>query len=431
MAGIAFNIDTGLDNRHDFNVLNEPIKDLMNKLVETWQRENPLAMFYTFATMKGFQDTYTSSIGFANAFAETGDYAVAPIFNNHEGFSKVFSNRTFQGGFIVTQELIEDGKTGAINELVTKFTTRWGGGKVEYGITALMAGFGQEVVWGDQSVGGASVIKMDSYDTPDGNIRNPLKNPLFYNKHTIVKRREMSNADIAAMYQSNAYYVTDGAATPTYGLNLLGSDPGMLARLGDVINQVITNMENLRDDNGKYAGVIGAKTIIAPNDARLKAALETVLSLDMFNDMGQKRGLNPAFKRASLETTVYLRDIACCYDKTAGIATGFFIVDKAWMSANKGLEWTTRVPMTMNVAQKRNPYGIAYDGRERFDVNVATWQGIAYVYIGAAAPSFTVTPSGGTAWDNLTPLTTIATLVKPVSIAGPLGANGGVLQATS
>ena len=73
---------------------------------------------------------------------------------------------------------------------------------------------------------------------------------------------------------------------------------------------------------------------------------------------------------------------------------------------------TERVPLTMNVERKKNPYGISYDGRQRFNVNVASWRGIAYVYIG--------TPAGAAgAWDNVgnfTKITPVDTVVKDVNI---------------
>ena len=93
-------------------------------------------------TLSTFQETYTSSIGFAHAFAETGDYAVAPIFNNHDGFSKTYTSRTFQGGFIITQQVLEDGNYAKVKNLANQFLTRWHGDTVEYAMTAISSGFG-------------------------------------------------------------------------------------------------------------------------------------------------------------------------------------------------------------------------------------------------------------------------------------------------
>lgn len=412
--GMIINIAEALENRADYNVLREPINDMLKRKQEAWERQNPIDFLFKRGTIDKFQETYTSSIGFQHAFAETGDYAVAPIFNTHEGFSKVYTTRTFQGGFIITQQVLEDQAYNTVKNTANQFITRWHGDQVEYAMAAIGSGFGKVVTFGDESNGGESQLMMTSADTADGTLMNATKNPLFSNNHTIVKRKGMSAQQLFDAKQSNSFYV-DG------GIDLSGDDPGKIAKLADIINQVITIMENYKDDNDKYAGVIGAKRIVAPNDARLKAMLESALSMDMFKETGP----NPAFKAAELDTTPYLRDIPAVFDKTNGKGVGFFIVDKAYNAENQGPEFTQRIALTMNVDEKKNPYGISYDARERFDINVASWRGIAYVYIGTTAPdvsSPSVSNTGAvttvTGFAAMTKLTPIATIVKPVTVVG-------------
>lgn len=412
--GMIINIAEALENRADYNVLREPINDMLKRKQEAWERQNPIDFLFKRGTIDKFQETYTSSIGFQHAFAETGDYAVAPIFNTHEGFSKVYTTRTFQGGFIITQQVLEDQAYNTVKNTANQFITRWHGDQVEYAMAAIGSGFGKVITFGDESNGGESQLMMTSADTADGTLMNATKNPLFTNNHTIVKRKGMSAQQLFDAKQSNSFYV-DG------GIDLSGDDPGKIAKLADIINQVITIMENYKDDNDKYAGVIGAKRIVAPNDARLKAMLESALSMDMFKETGP----NPAFKAAELDTTPYLRDIPAVFDKTNGKGVGFFIVDKAYNAENQGPEFTQRIALTMNVDEKKNPYGISYDARERFDINVASWRGIAYVYIGTTAPDVS-TPSVSntgavstvTGFAAMTKLTPIATIVKPVTVVG-------------
>jgi hypothetical protein len=171
---------------------------------------------------------------------------------------------------------------------------------------------------------------------------------------------------------------------------------------------------------------MGAKRIVAPNDARLQGLLSAALDTPAFDAIGM--GPNAGYKRATLDTTPYLRDLECCFDKTAQRAVGFFIVDPAYNSENQGPEFTERVALTLNIDERKNPYGIAYDARQRFDINVASWRGIAYVYIGATAPTFNSVPqlaSNGstslvTGFNALMAITPIATAVKPVTVVGPV-----------
>ena len=402
--GMIINIAEALSNRADYNILREPINDMLKRKQEAFEAKNPLDLLFKRGTLSKFQETYTSSIGFQHAFAETSDYAVAPIFNTHEGFSKTYTSRTFQGGFIITQQVLEDQAYNTVKNTANQFMTRWHGDQVEYAMTAISSGFGKPVTFGGADNGGESRLMLTSADTVDGDILNPVKNPLFSNAHTIVKRKGMTAAQVTAAHQANAFCVKSGS---NYGLNLTGSDGSAIAKLADVINQVITTMENYKDDNNKYAGVSGAKSIVAPNDARLQAAISTALDTNMFDGHGP----NPAYKRATLDTTPYLRDLGCCFANGQGV--GFFIVDKAYNAENQGPEFTERVALTLNVDERKNPYGIAYDARQRFDINVASWRGIAYVYIGSTAPTFTL--SG---FSSLAEITPIETLVKPVSIVG-------------
>lgn len=394
--GMIINIDQALKNREEFNILGEPLHQMMRDRQEAWEKENPIDLLFVRGTLDGFQETYSSSIGFEHAFAETGDYAVGPIFNTADGFSATYTSRTFQGGFIITQQVIEDRKYGKIKDEATKFQTRWHGDIVEYAMKSLDGAFGTPTTWGHKKPDGsyeyASRIVLNSADTVDGDIMNPNKNPLFCRTHKTVKR----SADSVPVEQSNMFYIE--------GLDIDGDDAARISKLADGINQVISYMENYKDDNGKYAGVQGAKSIVAANDPHLKAAITNALQTDKFNQ-GESVTVNPAYQRATLAVTPYLNDV----EATRGGA-GFFIVDKAYNEANHGLEFTERIPFTLEATETKRPKGITYDGRQRFDVNVASWRGIAYVRI--AAPTSGDFAAGK--FTTITPAATIATIMKTV-----------------
>lgn len=389
--GMIINIDEALKLRSDYNVLKEPLNKMLSDMQEAWERQNPIDLLFKRGTLSGFQETYTSSIGFDRAFKETSDYAVAPIFNTAEGFAATYRSRTFQGSFIITQQVLEDGKVGQVKDDASAFMRRWHGDIVEYCMTAIDAGFGVEKNFE------GSRLKLTSADTVDGDITNANKNPLFFKEHTTVKR----DAAATVKKQSNMFAAMDSNGNKL--IDVVGEDAAKVSKMADFINYVITAMENYYDDNGKRAGVVGAKTIVAPNDPRLKAVLNAAISMEMF---GQEP--NMAYKRATLETTPYLNDIDAC---KGGI--GFFIVDKSYNAENHGLELTERIPLTLDVIPEKRPKGIVYDGRQRFDVNVATWRGIAYCYVGDASVG---------AWNDKSKFTQ----VTPVSVIKPVGVVGTV-----
>jgi hypothetical protein len=400
--GMIINIDEALKLRTEYNVLREPLHAMMQEQQEAWEKKNPIDLIFKRGTLSTFQETYTSSIGFAHAFTETSDYAIGPIFNTAEGFSATYRSRTFQGGFVITQQTLEDGQVGRVRDDATAFTKRWHADLVEYAMKSIEGAFGAPTRW----IGGGGDVKgtkleLLSADTKSGKIDDPVKNPLFYKEHTTVDREDGT----PVVKQSNIFWATDGKGNKA--ITVGGDDPGQIAKLADFINLIITAMENNKDDNGKIAGVTGTKTIVAGNDARLRAAIEAALSLDMINGLP-----NVAYKRATLDTTPYLNELP---QFAKGV--GFMVIDKEYNNANHGLEFTERIPFTLDVTESKRPAGINYDGRQRFDINVATWRGVAYGYLGDAG-------TGWNAADKFEQFKVVDTIVKPVTVvnAADIGA---------
>ena len=360
--GMIINIDEALKLRTEYNILREPLNDMMKNQQEAWEKSNPIDMLFHRGTIGTFQETYTSSIGFDHAFKETSDYAVGPIFNTAEGFAATYRTRTFQGGFIITQQTLEDRLMSRVKDDASAFVKRWHGDIVEYAMKAVQGGFAATTYNG-------SKLELKSADTTDGVVGTETKNKLF-GKHNTVKRDGGTS-----LLQYNMF-------VPSASINLADSD--VVPKIASLINGVITEMENYKDDNGKIAGVQGAKTIVAANDPMLKAVLNSAVEMDMFK-AGAGSMINPAYKRATVETTPYLNDIVSNFATTSAGSTKvpmFFIVDKAYNAENHGLELTERIPFTLDVFDhKEAPKGVKYEGRQRFDINVATWRGIVAVFL--------------------------------------------------
>lgn len=399
--GMIINIDEALKLRTDYNVLKEPLNKMLADQQEAWERQNPIDLLFARNTISSFQETFTSSIGFDRAFTETADYSIGPIFNTAEGFAATYRTRTFQGSFIISQQAMEDRMYGKIKDDANAFVRRWHGDIVEYALKNLEGGFGAPGATAEKTdwIGGdgvASHLQMNSADTVSGDITDPVKCSLFNKEHKTVKRGVEEPLSQGNMFSTSA--------TDTSAIKFDGSDPLYIAKLADVINQVIVKMENYRDDNGKRAGVLGAKTIVAPNDPHLKAAISAALSMPEMNGLP-----NMAYQRATLDTTPYLNDIGPCAD-----GAGFFIVDKAYNAANHGPELTERVAFTLDVTETKRPNGIVYDGRQRFDINCASWRGITYVRV---KDTVSASPKAYAKKENFEVITPLA-VAKPVSVVG-------------
>ena len=71
--GMIINIDEALKLRSDYNILREPLNEMITRRQEEWEKKNPIDMIYNRTSIDQFQKTFTSSIGFGKAFAETND----------------------------------------------------------------------------------------------------------------------------------------------------------------------------------------------------------------------------------------------------------------------------------------------------------------------------------------------------------------------
>lgn len=456
MPGVIINHDQALKQREDFNLLYEPIEEMVRSLVEAWEKNDPLEPLFVRESIDRLQKTYSSSIGYDQVMSESADYSVGELSNAQSGFRKTVSTRPFRGSKIIAQEVIDDSPEDIGKEL-SKWTKAWMRNRVQYALKSLDAGFGNTVKWGDPAFGVVSPMLLKSADTTDGVVETQTTNPLFINTHTIVKRE----FEELKPRQSNKYVAP--------GIKIGSNDPGQLAKLADAINLVETEMDLWLDDNGQRVDYSGTKTFVTGYDARINTAMSIILNEKY---VGGPDKQNPAYQIGIHKTHSMYNDIDALrpvYGKVGAdgkvtvnsnpndrsgqlLGFGMFIVNKTYMSENNGLTFLERLPLTIkgiSLGQSdMNPEGVGYKGYCRFDIVNCTWRGIAYLWIGdtrampdtlkitssdlktlysltnadttqTAAASMTTdatTMAQGTG--SFTLITPIETLVKPVAITG-------------
>lgn len=454
MAGVIINHDQALKQREDFNLLYEPIEDMVKSLVEAWEKNDPLEPLFVRDSIDRLQKTYSSSIGYDQVMSESANYAVGDISNAQSGFRKTVSTRPFRGSKIIAQEVIDDSPEDIGKEL-SKWTKAWMRNRVQYALKSLDAGFGNTVKWGDPNFGVVSPMLLKSADTIDGVVETQVTNPLFINTHTIVKR----DFEELKPRQSNKYVAP--------GVKIGSNDPGQLAKLADVINWVKSEMDLWLDDNGQRVDYSGEKTFVTGYDARIETAMNIILSEKY---VGSPDHQNPALNAGThkyhsmYNDTDALRPVYGVVNANGSVTPnanpndrsgqllgfGMFIVNKSYMAENNGLTFLERLPLTIkgvSLGQSdMSPEGVGYKGYCRFDIVNCTWRGIAYVWIGdtrampdtlkitdttlattyslkgadttkaAAASMTTDTTTIAKGTGSFTLVTPIETLVKPVSV---------------
>ena len=403
-----FNIDEALKLPQTFNVLMNALDELYAKRQEEFQKSNPLTQIYQTVSLNQFQKSFGSSTGFKQAFERTVDYAAYPGFSSGDGFRTTISYKPFNGKVVFTWQTLLEADYSGIKDTLSNYQIAWQRQIVEFGMFALTAFFGNKVY--DKV--SKTYLKIDSADTTDGDPMTPTKNPVFTNKHNVVKTEGMSDAEFKSLQQSNKYYID---------IKLDGSDPLAYAKLADGLYQIKTNMAKLLDDNGKRAGVTGRKKIVATEDAHLNAALNSVINSDVFccepnlHANSQNSVLNPVKSAFNTYFTPYLDGNIdqpipqFATDATAGYAKGFLILDDEYNKANKGPMMVERVGFSMKAVKTDEPEGIKYLAKQAFDFFCPTWRGVAYVYIGKPTGS-------GNAWNDPATFTEIKPVVFPKAV---------------
>ena len=404
---VIFNIDKGLELPQRFHILMEAMDELYAKRQEEFQKSNPLKEIYQMVSLDRFQKSFASSTGYKQAFEQTVDYAAYPGFASGDGFRATVSYKAFNGKIVISWQLLLEADWSSIKDELSDFQIAWQRQVVEFGMYALTGMFGQKVY--DKV--SKTYIKIVSADTVDGDPMTEIKNPVFTNKHTIVRRDDMSDAEFESFKQSNKFYIN---------IKLDGSNPLAYAQLANGLHQIKVRMSKLFDDNGKRAGVSGRKKIVATEDAQLSAALESILAADNFSYATGKPTLNPVKGGFDTYYTPYLdgnfdQPIPQFATGEDGIAHGFLILDPAYNKANHGPMMVERVGFSMKGVKTDEPEGMKYLGKQAFDFYCPTWRGIAYVYIGEPQGV-----EGSGTWDDKSTFTEITPVVfaQAVQVVG-------------
>ncbi len=401
-----FNIDKGLELPQKFNIMHNALDELYAKRDEEFLKDNPLKQIYKMVPLNQFQKSFGSSTGFKQAFEQTVDYASYPGFTSGDGFRTTISYKPFNGKIVFTWQMLLEADKSGISETLSDYQLAWQRQLVEFGVYALTSFFGQAVY--DKV--SKTRLKISSADTVDGDPMNEVKNPVFTNAHTVVRREGMSDAEFNSMKQSNKFFIN---------VKLDGTEPGALQKIANGLHQIKVKMNKYLDDNGKRAGVRGTKKLVMTEDAHLNQVIDNILATYSWsNDTNIE--LNPAKGGFTTYVTSYLDGNIdqpipqFSSDTSYGYAVGILMLDDAYNSVNKGPMMVERLGFSMKCVKSDDPEGVKYLGKQAFDFFCPSWRGIAYVMIGDPN-DFYDSDDAKTAWANPATFTEIKPVVNYVT----------------
>lgn len=351
MAAIIFNIGESV-KLSAFNILQEPIKMLLENEKEAFERESYIDKIFVMRTMDKYQEEYRSSTNM-EGFKPTEDLEPASISDFEEGYGKVFRTQIWTNSFVVSKQTIEDNQDMTINQQAMGFIRGYGRTRELYG-HAMLAG----ALTGTCEFKGKK-FDCTGLDAVDGTV-DGKKQLYFHNKHkSVLKKDEMGNTLVD---QSNKFRASIDLTADKAHEKLLS-----------VIGQVETAMINYTNYNGEPVGV-APTTIIIPNHYALKDCLLTALKTQYTSAMGNN-GLNMQYGKWNIVVDPYLNR----FDGFKEADQAFIMLDPKINRENMGAVWFDRTPLEVKSYLTEGNDANVWKGRARYGAAFCDFRAMSYV----------------------------------------------------
>ena len=382
MAGIIFNIQESLNNSA-FNILQEPIKMILENEVEAFEKSSIIDKVFVMKTTDKYREEYRSTTTM-DGFRPTEDMEVAGLSDFQEGYSKQFVFQTWTNSFVVSKQTMEDNQMMTIEPKAMGFIKSYGRTREEYAVNMIGAALGGELSEKQKAL----KITENSglgMDTVTGDI-DGTKQQYFHNQHKGVKINGKS-----LVTQSNKFYAN---------LDLANGNIGNLEeRVLDAIEQVASKAKKYKDDKGNIVPVNFTRIVLG-EDYRLNDILMRGLKSKYGSPMGGN-GVNLVFGKYEVVTNPYLSDVEGFKDTNHGL----ILIDPQRNREGLGAVWFDRTPLEVRSYKDDKTEANVWSGRARFGAGFGDWRAMAYLAFTSVAPANA---------DEITPVVTGVSLSKNV-----------------
>lgn len=356
---IIFNIGESV-KLSAFNILQEPIKMLMEKETEAFEKGSKLGEVYVMRTMDKFQEEYRSRTAM-DGFKPTEDMEPAGLSDFGEGYRKVFRTQIWTNSFVISKQTIEDNQTMDINTSAVGFIKSYGRTRERYGF-AMLAGAVSTTTGFAEFEG--KKFDVRGGDTKDGSVDGTGEPQLyFHNAHKL--------AGNAAKTQSNKFKTKDAIAL---------TDVGAIGKLLDAVEQVAEKMSVYTDEKGNILALNPTKILIPGGQYRLRDALEVGLKSKYGASMGAN-GNNPMYGKYEVVECPYLNGLPGFTNEDQGI----IILDPTANKEYLGAVWHDRTSLEVDSYTDKGTKANIWDGRARFGVGFNNYRAMSYLHTGSSA----------------------------------------------
>lgn len=375
MAGIIFNIQEALNNSA-FNILQEPIKMILENEVEAFEKSSIIDKVFVMKTTDKYREEFRSTTTM-DGFRPTEDMEVAGISDFQEGYSKQFVFQTWTNSFVVSKQTMEDNQMMSIEPKAMGFIKSYGRTREEYAVNVIGAALGGELSAKQKELGIKEAHGL-GMDTTTGEL-DGAKQVYFHKAHKGVKINGKSLTT-----QSNKFYAN---------VKFDGTEGGLEEKVMDAIEQVASYAKKYKDDKGNIVPVNYTRIVLG-EDYRLNDILLRALKSRYGAPMGGN-GVNLVYGKYEVITNPYLSGVKGFEDADHGL----LLIDPQRNKEGLGAVWFDRKPLEVRSYKDDKTEANVWAGRARFGAGFGDFRAISYLHFCESD-------------DTATPITPVATGVS-------------------
>ena len=382
--GIIYNIEEAIKNSA-FNVLQEPIKMILDNQKEAYEQNSIISKFFVMKTTDRYMEEYRSQTSM-DGFKPTEDMEVAPISDFEESYFQQFTFQIWTNSFVISKQTMEDGKLMDVDMKANAFIKGYNRTREQYAVSMIGAALGN--TYEDLKITAKSGKGMD---TVTGDIEG-TRQQYFHGQHKTVKLRDGR----PQITQSNKFTAT---------LNFTdGVTPDLEEKVLDVLGQVESIMATYKDDKGNITPV-EVDTIFVGQNYRLIDILTRGLKSKYGASM-DGNGINTQYGKYKLVVSPYLSGI----DGFKDVDNGIILASSSRNREGLGAVWFDRKPLEVRSYKDDKTEANVWAGRARWGAGFGDFRAMSYISFPTGSASAVATNN------NPTTITPITTGVKGVNI---------------
>ena len=382
--GIIYNIEEAIKNSA-FNVLQEPIKMILDNQKEAYEQNSIISKFFVMKTTDRYMEEYRSQTSM-DGFKPTEDMEVAPISDFEESYFQQFTFQIWTNSFVISKQTMEDGKLMDVDMKANAFIKGYNRTREQYAVSMIGAALGN--TYEDLKITDKSGKGMD---TVTGDIEG-TRQQYFSGQHKTVKLRDGR----PQITQSNKFTAT---------LNFTdGVTPDLEEKVLDVLGQVESIMATYKDDKGNITPV-EVDTIFVGQNYRLIDILTRGLKSKYGASM-DGNGINTQYGKYKLVVSPYLSGI----DGFKDVDNGIILASSSRNKEGLGAVWFDRKPLEVRSYKDDKTEANVWAGRARWGAGFGDFRAMSYISFPTGSASAVATNN------NPTTITPITTGVKGVNI---------------